>query len=323
MQRKLELAPGLRCADQGAIGEPVLLCGGAYGNLEALQALLAAARALGIPPRRIVHTGDVVAYCADPAATAALLRSSGALAIKGNVEQSLALRHADCGCGFEPDTACNALSEQWFAYADARIDQGLRTWMAGLPDHLTFVMGGLRVRVVHGGVGAVNAYRFASDTDAVLAEEFAAGEADVILAGHCGIPFTRRAGDRVWHNSGSLGMPANDGTPRVWYSLITPRAGGIHFAHFSLDYDHAQARAEMLAAGLPRGYAEALASGLWPSLSVLPEMERRATGRPLAPPPMLLTPTAGQNGRAGPSEATNSVEPTTMSAIDPPSAVAL
>jgi hypothetical protein len=32
---------------------------------------------------------------------------------------------------------------------------------------------------------------------------------------------------------------------------------------------------------LPDGYAAALSSGLWPSLDVLPDTERRATGAPL------------------------------------------
>ena len=41
---------------------PALVFGGPYGNLEATQALLDEAARLGVPPRRIVCTGDVVAY---------------------------------------------------------------------------------------------------------------------------------------------------------------------------------------------------------------------------------------------------------------------
>ena len=46
---------------------PVLCFGGPYSNLQATQALFAEARRLGVPPGRIVCTGDVLAYCADPA----------------------------------------------------------------------------------------------------------------------------------------------------------------------------------------------------------------------------------------------------------------
>ena len=37
----------------------------------------------------------------------------------------------------------------------------------------------------------------------------------------------------------------------------------------------------MRAAGLPVGYADALETGLWPSLDVLPPAERAAAGRPI------------------------------------------
>ena len=76
-------------------------------------------------------------------------------------------------------------------------------------------------------------------------------------------------------------MPANDGTPRAWYSLLSPEPGGIRIEHRALDYDWSVAAAKMRRAGLPEGYAAALGSGLWPSRDVLPGAERRRTGVPL------------------------------------------
>ena len=52
---------------------PVLFFGGPNSNLQATEALLAEARRLDVPPERIVCTGDVVAYCGDPRATAELI----------------------------------------------------------------------------------------------------------------------------------------------------------------------------------------------------------------------------------------------------------
>jgi hypothetical protein len=43
----------------------------------------------------------------------------------------------------------------------------------------------------------------------------------------------------------------------------------------------------MAARGLPRDYAEALATGLWPSMDILPPAERRARGRALTPPDLI------------------------------------
>jgi hypothetical protein len=113
--------------------EPVLLFGGCYSNLQATRALLDQAAALGIPPDRIICTGDVVAYAADPVATVDLVRGSGMHVVMGNCEESLGLGAADCGCGFAAGSACDVLSVAWYAHADARLDDDSRQWMLGLP----------------------------------------------------------------------------------------------------------------------------------------------------------------------------------------------
>jgi hypothetical protein len=105
-------------------------------------------------------------------------------------------------------------------------------------------------------------------------------EAEVVLAGHCGLPFTQRLHDgRIWHNAGVIGMPANDGDTTVWYSLVVPQGGSLRFEHRRLGYDYSAAAAAMRKAGLAEDYARALETGLWSSLDVLPAHERAATGR--------------------------------------------
>ena len=88
---------------------------------------------------------------------------------------------------------------------------------------------------------------------------------------------------RLWLNAGAIGMPANDGTPRAWYALLTPRGGTIEVTFHTLVYDHAAPARAMAARGLPPAYAQALSTGLWPSMDVLPPAERRARGHALAP----------------------------------------
>ena len=60
---------------------------------------------------------------------------------------------------------------------------------------------------------------FASQRE-VLAEELERAGADVVIAGHAGVPFIEKIGRGVWFNPGVIGMPANDGTPDVWYGLV-------------------------------------------------------------------------------------------------------
>ncbi|HYE53053.1 MAG TPA: metallophosphoesterase family protein [Azospirillaceae bacterium] len=269
-------------------GAPFLVFGGPYSNLQATLALRAEAARLGIPASRALCTGDVVAYGADAAATVAEVRDWGVPVVMGNCEENLGEGAGDCGCGFAEGTACDALSARWYAHADAQLDADARAWMRALPRRIDVALGGRRLAAVHGGVGSINRFLFASAPDAELAEELERADADGIrvdgvLGGHCGLPFTRMVGDRLWHNAGAIGMPANDGTPRVWYALLTALPQGIRVEHRALSYDWRGAQAAMRAARLPEGYAHGLETGLWPSLDVLPDAERAATGVPLAP----------------------------------------
>ena len=116
---------------------PTLVFGGTYSNLEATQAVLAEARRRGIPPARILCTGDIVAYCADAAATLDAVRAAGIHAIMGNCEESLASNAEDCACGYAEGSACDRLAAEWYAHADRTLDHERRQWMGSLPRRLT------------------------------------------------------------------------------------------------------------------------------------------------------------------------------------------
>ncbi|HQT75781.1 MAG: radical SAM protein [Rhodospirillales bacterium 20-64-7] len=261
--------------------EPVLVFGGCYSNLQATEALLDRARQLGVTPDRMICTGDVIAYGADPHETLALIRKAGIATVMGNCEESLAQDAGDCGCGFAPGSACDRLSAAWFTYATKHVDQADRLWMAALPQRIDLLLGGYRLAVVHGAPSRINRFVFASTPDPDIMTELALAGADGVIGGHCGVPFTRRINSLLWHNSGAIGMPANDGTARGWFSLLTPHADGIEIRHLPLDYDHHAAAQAMRVAGLPVDYADTMESGIWPSFDVLPATEQAQTGRAL------------------------------------------
>ncbi|PWS34670.1 diadenosine tetraphosphatase [Falsiroseomonas bella] len=267
-----------------ALDAPLLVFGGPYSNLQATEALLAEAARRGIAPARMLCTGDVVAYGADAAACCDLVMRSGIAVLAGNCEENLASGESDCGCGFEEGTQCDLLSRAWYAHAARQVTPAHRAWMAGLPRRILLDLpDGRRLAVLHGGAADISRFLFASTPDAVLEDEMAATGCAGVIAGHCGIPFARRVGEGVWINAGAIGMPADDGTPRVWFALLTPTPAGLRVEILPLDYDHTSAAAAMRAARLPEGYAAALGSGIWPSCDVLPPAERARRGYPLAP----------------------------------------
>jgi predicted phosphodiesterase len=66
------------------------------------------------------------------------------------------------------------------------------------------------------GLRVIDRFVFAS-ARAGIGEEPTMSGADVVVAGHAGIPFIERVGRQVWFNPGVVGMPSNDGTLDGWH----------------------------------------------------------------------------------------------------------
>ena len=117
---------------------PSLIFGGPYSNFQATSAVLAEARQIGIPPDRIVCTGDLIAYCGDPAATIDLVRGAGIHVVMGNCDEQLAQGADNCDCGFPSGSTCERLSSAWFEFADREVGADARSWLGSLPLKSTF-----------------------------------------------------------------------------------------------------------------------------------------------------------------------------------------
>ena len=271
----------MRVEDRGTRTGNLAAFGGAVSNRQATEALIARLRADGLLDGAVC-TGDLVAYCADPAGTVAAVRAAGIGVIAGNCEASLAAGSDDCGCGFAGGTACDRISGAWWAHSRAGIGPDDRDWMAGLPDIAVLRHDGAVTAVIHGGVTDRARFLWPSDPDGAFAGEVAALDrilglpVERVIAGHCGIAFTRDVGldGRVvrWINAGSAGMPPHDGRPETRFVVIAPDGRAVIHR---LPYDHAAAAADMRHAGLTQGYDSTLENGIWPSEDVLPAALRR------------------------------------------------
>lgn len=272
--------------DIGVLERPVLIFGGPYSNFQATRAMLETAFSLGIPADHIICTGDVVAYCADPAETIHAIREAGIHVVRGNCEESLGNDREDCGCGFEEGSACDVLSAQWFSYSRQVLGNEAKKWMADLPRRVTFQLKGKRLAVLHGGATEIERFVFHSTPADEKRAQIEYLGVDGIIGGHCGLPFSDLIDGLLWHNAGVIGMPANDGTPRTWFSVLTPQSNGIDIRHHALEYDFASAARRMEKEKLPVAYRLALESGLWPNMDVLPTVERLFQGKALNPVPL-------------------------------------
>jgi len=265
----------VKTIDLGVLSGELLVFGGVYSNLHALDALIDRANDMGIPASNMICTGDVVAYCAYAEASVERIRALGCPVLMGNCEQQLADDADDCGCGFEEGSTCSLLSRTWYAHAKSQITQSSRDWMAGLPERIIFTHNGLRYGVVHGGASDMSRFLWSVTAEAELQAEIdlleaQVGPVDRILSGHSGIAMTREVGTKLWINAGAIGMPANDGDIDTHFSVISEKT----IENKLLEYNIEAAFQAMQATSLTQGYHAALKTGYWPSQDVLPQEMR-------------------------------------------------
>jgi hypothetical protein len=141
---------------------------------------------LGIPPQRIICTGDLVGYCGDPIATIEMVRRSGIHVVMGNCDQQLGQDAQDCGCGFPFGSACERLSSAWFAFADHQVGREARAWLASLPHRIDLRIGLAHLAVIHGGVSRINYFVFASTAAAIKRHELALAGSDGVIGATAG-----------------------------------------------------------------------------------------------------------------------------------------
>lgn len=265
--------------DIGKLEGRLLVFGGVYSNLQALEALKAVADEQGVASENIICTGDIVGYCAQPEECVQLIKDWGVHCIAGNVEIQLRERQEDCGCDFNEESRCDIFSRNWYAYAQRNVSEASLKWMDTLPDFLTFRHGGRNGMVVHGSFFETSDFIFKSTPAEKKAKNFEATNADIILAGHCGLPFADDVKDKLWLNAGVIGMPANDADTRVWYAVME-EDNTYNFHRFA--YNNELTADLMQENNLPQQYAHTILDGVWDNCEILPEKETAAQGQPIA-----------------------------------------
>jgi hypothetical protein len=252
--------------------ETLYVVGGLYGNLQALDAV-EAMRAAESGPVRLCFNGDFNWFNADDAGfreiNERVLRHE---AIAGNVEAELGEPSADAGCGCAyPESVDQGVVER-----SNRIHASLKRTAArhadllaginGLPMVARYLVGGVRIGVVHGDAESLAGWRF---DPAVLddpaghgrrAEFFNRAEVDVFASSHTCLPAIRRfhiGGAKLVANNGAAGMPNARGTkfgiltrigirPSPHPALYGCRLGDVCVDALAIEYDAARWEAEFL-----------------------------------------------------------------------------
>lgn len=262
----------------GEISGKTLLFGGVYSNLQALEALKQIAEKENIAPENCICTGDIVGYCAQPEETVQLFKIWGAKSIVGNVEIQLSENAADCGCDFREGSRCDSFSQQWYPYAQSKLSKSSLDFLKTLPDYIQFNYANKQITVVHGSFFNVSEFIFKSTNWDKKEPNFKTTKSDVIIAGHCGLPFHHKEKEKIWLNPGVIGMPANDGNPTVWYAILNDKKDTFSFEHKTLSYNYKLTSKLMQNDVLPQEYARTIVTGIWDNTEILPPLESGLQG---------------------------------------------
>jgi predicted phosphodiesterase len=263
----------------GQLSGKVLLFGGVYSNLQAVEALAEIAEKEGIEAANCICTGDIIGYCAQPEETIQFFKNWKAKSIVGNVEIQLYENAEDCGCDFTKGSRCDDFSKLWYPYAKSKLTASSLTFISTLPEFIEFEYANKKITVLHGSYFNTSEFIFKSTPWKNKEVNFEATNSDVIIAGHCGLPFNELQNDLLWINPGVLGMPANDGNPVVWYVILEEKNAQLTFEHHYLNYDYQLTNSLMIQNGLPREYADTILSGIWDNMEILPETEMQYQGK--------------------------------------------
>ncbi|HEY3245124.1 MAG TPA: metallophosphoesterase family protein [Phycisphaerae bacterium] len=181
----------------------------------------------------LLFAGDAVNYGPDPRAVIARLQKRGAISVRGNHDHAVAYV-ADPRASAAKQSLALAMRD----WTRAQLDAGQRTWLARLPLHLIWEIGGVRMALYHGTPhGPLFDYEFVPNLPPRRVKELVCGvEADLLVLGHTHLPFVRPCGHLTIVNPGSVGQPL-DGDPRAAYAVW--QDGHITLGRVAYDVDAA------------------------------------------------------------------------------------
>jgi predicted phosphodiesterase len=203
----------------------------AHGHAAALRQGLALLRARGAD--HIIFLGDAVGYIPSIEALAVLAAESDIVCLRGNHEEMM-LR----GGSSSENEAVYQL-----ARVRAALDANALAVVESWPARVDLPLVGGTLRLVHGSPAEPTFGYVQPDTPL---EPFGARAGDIWVCANTHRPFRREAGGAIFVNTGSCGLPRDDGRYGC-VCLLNPATGAAEF----LRYDIAASLAECLRAWAP------------------------------------------------------------------------
>jgi putative phosphoesterase len=215
----------------------IALLGDVHANLPALERVLEHAKNLGVT--KFWNIGDFVGYNAFPDQVVRRMKEQGFTSIIGNYDlKVLNFPKKD------KKWHRNKHPLKWLAFkwAYENLSPESRDFLAGLPAEQRMTLGNLNFLLVHASLASNEELLDKTTPRQRLKELKRMAEAKyecsfaALIFGHSHQPFTRRIGETLFINTGSVGRPG-DGNPRTAYAILDILDSNLGVAHYRLDYD--------------------------------------------------------------------------------------
>lgn len=209
--------------------------------------------------------GDLVGYAQFPNEVIARIRAAAMPTIMGNYDDGVGYDRDECGCAYR-DPVERELGEQSFNWTKAHVTSDNKAFLRTLLPELRVEVDGKRLLLVHGSPRKMNEYLFEDRPISSFQRIADASNADVIVFGHTHRPYTKRVGDVLFVNAGSVGKP-KDGDWRACYAIVDLTAHPpVEFVR--LEYDVASVAAAIRASELPNEFATDIERGGAPTAAM-------------------------------------------------------
>lgn len=211
------------------------LFGDIHGNVEALDAVLAAISDAGITQALIA--GDIVLRGLQPEKCVKRVRKTGWPCVEGNTDRRVV------GKKVKPQTHPRDMRPGTRTWTKTMLSQRSLDWLDSLPSVVEADLGPHRVVVVHGDQTVPAGLVDHGASDAAIIDVMDALGADVLVTAHTHLPMLRWVEGRLVVNPGSVGEGTPD-DPRPTWAWLEAGTTGIRAAIEHVDKPLAPPRDE-------------------------------------------------------------------------------
>jgi predicted phosphodiesterase len=237
------------------------LLGDVHANLPALETVMEHAENLGVT--EYWNIGDFVGYNAFPEEVVRRMKGEEFSSIIGNYDLKV-LNFPKKGKKWRRNK--HPLKVQAFKWAYENLSPESREFLASLPAEQQLALGDLNFLLVHASLTsneelldkATPGERL-MELKSIAEEKYGCGFAAIIF-GHSHQPFTRRTGETLFINTGSVGRPG-DGNPRTAYAVLDVLDSTPCVTHYRLDYDLDRIVSANRKADLPQVFTQMILEG--------------------------------------------------------------